>query len=734
MPPEPEGACLGEDELLALADGTATAEARARANRHLDGCDDCRRVLAAVAHSDEPEPGDETPTVTAQRLSVTLPADLTSRYVLLREIRQCSLYSAYVARDRTSDELVALEWVREDLAKQPGVADRVRAAITRARAIASDTVVSPRECHASEGVLVIAVDLVASDDLAALLRAQGIGPDLALDVVIQLLGTLSTAHRAGVTHGQLRTENVLVDLAGHVQVADFGLADAIFGRARTQAELAQDDTQAAARLALTLLERCGGSAPAVTAILESAVERPDGFPSAVELADAVARVQLERRPLPERRSVGRDGEWVPSPGTVVADRYLVEGLLGRGGMGAVVTATERESGRRVAIKLMPPRATKSRAAVERFLREGRAASAVSSEHVVRVLEVGQSDEGAPFIVMEHLEGSTLGKLLKRRGALPVSEALDYVLQACVAVAECHAMGIVHRDLKPENLMVLGSAGEPPKVKVLDFGVSKSDWLEQAARLRLTGTADVLGTPTHMSPEQVRSSKSVDARTDIWALGVILYEALTGKPPFLAENLPALCAAIVSDEPLPPRALLPSIPAPLEALILRCLEKHPDARPFSVRTLAEALAPFASEAGLASVERIRHIGEASVPRTSVPPPPPRLTPIPPRPAASTLETGLSDTASFGRRVSTRRRSMVAAAAFLISAGAVAALVLGALDDEVESSVTAIPAATPTGRAPAPVEPVSQPAPASSADAGASGKRRGRPTGNPLDSRL
>ncbi|MCK6537290.1 MAG: protein kinase [Polyangiaceae bacterium] len=735
MAPEPEGACLAEDELLALADGSATPEERSRANRHLDGCDDCRRVLAAVAQTDESEPDDETPTVTAQRLSVTLPAELASRYVLLREMRQCALYVAYVARDRTSDELVALDWVREDLARQPGVADRVQAAITRARAIAGDTVVSPRECHLADGVLLIAVDLVASDDLAALLRARGIGPDLALEVVIQLLGTLAAAHRAGVTHGQLRTENVLVDLAGHVQVADFGLSDAIFGRARTQAELALDDTQAAARLALTLLERCGGSAPAVTAILESALEHPGGFPSAVELSDAVARVQLERRPLPDRRSVGREREWMPTAGAVVADRYVVEGLLGRGGMGAVVTAKERESGRRVAIKLMPPRATKSRAAVERFLREGRAASAVASEHVVRVLEVGQSDEGAPYIVMEHLEGSTLGRLLKRRGALPVGEALDYVLQACVAVAECHAMGIVHRDLKPDNLMVLGSAGQAPKVKVLDFGVSKSDWLEQAARLRLTGTADVLGTPTHMSPEQVRSSKSVDARTDIWALGVILYEALTGKPPFLAENLPALCAAIVSDEPLPPRALVPSIPAALEALILRCLEKHPDARPFSVRALAEELAPFASEAGLESVEKIRGIGEASVPRTSVPPPPPRLTPIPPALTVSTAG-GLSDTATFSRQVSTRRRSLMAAAALLVSAGVVAAVVLRTLDDEVESSVTAIPAATLDARVPEPaLETVPQPAaPAGSADAGPAGKRRIRPAGSPLDSRL
>lgn len=741
MAPEPDGACLGEDELCALADGSAAPEARASADRHLDGCEDCRRVLAALAHEEESPRDDETPTVPAQRLGVTLPADLASRYVPLREMGDSSLYAAYVARDRAHDELVGLKWIRGDWATQPGVGQRLRAALTRARAIDSLNVVRPRECHEEDGTLLWVEDLVASDDLAALLRARGIGPELAQDVVTQLLGALAAAHRAGAPHGHLRTENVLVDLAGHVHVADFGLANALQGRALTDAELVLDDTQTAARLGLTLLERCGGGAPAVIAILESALERPDGFPSAVELADAVERAALEHRALRDQRSVGRDREWIPAAGAIIAGKYQVEGLLGRGGMAAVMTAIEQSTGRRVALKLMPPRATKSRAAVERFLREGRAASAVASEHVVRVLEVGQSDEGVPFIVMEQLEGVTLGRLLKKRGALPVAEALHYVLQACVAVAECHAMGIVHRDLKPENLMVLGEPGTSGLIKVLDFGVSKSDWLEQAARLRLTGTADVLGTPTHMSPEQVRSSKTVDARTDIWALGVILYEALTGVPPFLAENLPALCAAIVSDEPRPPRELRPELPAALEAVILRCLEKHPDARPFSVRTLAELLAPFAADAGGVAVDKIRGVAEASVPRISAPPPPPRLTPIPPAPIR--VSTGpspdVTDTASFRRQVSTRRRAIGAAAALLVSVGVAAAFLVTSLDDAVEASPSATPAARAPSRQSLEEEALDdqrpQVLPAASADAGPPpNRRRGRPAGNPLDTRF
>jgi serine/threonine protein kinase len=340
------------------------------------------------------------------------------------------------------DELVGLKWIND---AGPGAGAESRGG--QARAISNENVVRPRECHEA-GALVVVEDLVASDDLAALCAPAGLARSW--HTSWSSCSAPRQAHRAGTPRSP-ETENVLVDLAGHVHVIDFGLANALQGHSLTDAELMLDDTQTASRLALTLLERCGGGAPAVLGVLEGAIERPAGFPSAIALADSVDRVQLEHRTLPDRSSFGRDRDWVPNPGALIAGKYEVEGLLGRGGMAAVVTAHERGTDRRVAIKLMPPRATRSRAAIERFVREGRAASAVVSEHVVRVLEVGQSDEGAPFIVMEHLEGSTLGRLLKKRGALPVEEALHYVLQTCVAVAECHAVGIVHRDLKPENI-------------------------------------------------------------------------------------------------------------------------------------------------------------------------------------------------------------------------------------------------------------------------------------------
>jgi serine/threonine-protein kinase len=292
---------------------------------------------------------------------------------------------------------------------------------------------------------------------------------------------------------------------------------------------------------------------------------------------------------------------------VIANRYRVDGYIGRGGMAALISAVQLDLGRRVAIKLMPPKAAKSGLAVERFLREARAASAIESDHVVKVFDVGKLDQGMPFMVMELLLGSTLARLVDTRGPLPIPEALDYIMQTLVAVAECHRAGIVHRDLKPENIMVLESPGQRGLVKVLDFGISKADWFEAEHTPRLTTTFDVFGTPTHMSPEQVRSSKLVDARSDIWAIGVILYEVFTGRPPFLAESVPALSAAIVSDEPVPPSHLRPDLPAELERIILSCLAKKPADRPQTVQLLAGALAPFVDPATARHVERAMSIG-------------------------------------------------------------------------------------------------------------------------------
>lgn len=299
-------------------------------------------------------------------------------------------------------------------------------------------------------------------------------------------------------------------------------------------------------------------------------------------------------------------EGIAAPGDVVGGKFVVERVLGVGGMGIVVAARHMQLGQTVAIKFLRRNAAASAESVNRFVREARAAVGLQSAHVVRIMDVGTLEDGLPYMVMEHLSGTDLAHVLEVRRTLPVHEAVDYLLQAMEAVAEAHAIGIVHRDLKPSNLFLTVRPDGTPLVKVLDFGISKAidDGSQQAS---LTSTAMVLGSPLYMSPEQVRSTKNVDTRTDVWALGVILYELLAGAPPFEADTITGLCAKIVADPPVPLRARRPDLPAALEAMVVRCLDKDAKKRPQSVAALAVGLRPFASAEGRAAVERVARIG-------------------------------------------------------------------------------------------------------------------------------
>jgi serine/threonine-protein kinase len=287
--------------------------------------------------------------------------------------------------------------------------------------------------------------------------------------------------------------------------------------------------------------------------------------------------------------------FTPRAGDVLAGKYRVESTLGSGGMGVVVLVEHIELGQRMAIKLMTPGVNHDPQNVARFLREARSAAGIQSEHVVRIFDVGTFDTGAPYMVMELLRGEDLGQLLATVGRLPIHEAVDYVLQACHAIAEAHAMGIVHRDLKPSNLFLTRRSDGSALVKVLDFGISKAmnPDKEGIFSANLTATSAVMGSPLYMSPEQVRNAKQVDARADIWSLGVILHELLTGAPAFNADTLPGICAAIIADEPPPLRSQRPDAPPELEAIVTRCLEKSVNGRFQSVRELMAALRAFAS---------------------------------------------------------------------------------------------------------------------------------------------
>ena len=275
-----------------------------------------------------------------------------------------------------------------------------------------------------------------------------------------------------------------------------------------------------------------------------------------------------------------------APGDIIADKYRLERVIGRGGMGMVIEARHVELGTSFALKFLYNKMLAKKSLAERFLREARATAALRSEHVCRVFDVARF-QGTPYIVMERLEGSDLGKVLHRQARIPVREACDYLIQACAGIAEAHAAQIVHRDLKPGNLFVTERADGTPLVKILDFGIAKTP---QETDLELTGTDVILGSPSYMSLEQLRSSKQVDARSDIWSLGVILYELVAGRKPFAGEGLADLALKIATQ----PRPRLPEGPAALDDIIDRCLAHDPARRYQSAGELARALAPFADD--------------------------------------------------------------------------------------------------------------------------------------------
>ncbi len=277
------------------------------------------------------------------------------------------------------------------------------------------------------------------------------------------------------------------------------------------------------------------------------------------------------------------------PGTLLDDRFCVQGRLGDGGMGIVIAAEHRALRQTVAIKLMRPEFCNSPDIVERFLREARAAAKLRSEHVAHVMDVDVLESGIPYFVMEYSPGVDLAKHLDRHGPLPVDQVLEYTLQALEAIAEAHRAGIVHRDLKPANLFLTTREDDSPMIKVLDFGISKST--EVGVTSKLTKEGSMLGSPVYMSPEQIRDASSVDARTDIWSIGVLAYELLSGKPPFRGPSAQAVIASICTDEPRP---LPPRVPPELSRILSKCLAKRAEDRFQTVSELAVALAPLSND--------------------------------------------------------------------------------------------------------------------------------------------
>jgi serine/threonine-protein kinase len=398
-------------------------------------------------------------------------------------------------------------------------------------------------------------------------------------------------------------------------------------------------------------------------------------------------------------------EGLPTPGEVLAGKYVVERLLGLGGMGAVLLARHVELDERVAIKMLLPSATPvspTAETVTRFIREARAAIKIRNEHVVRIFDVGRLADGAPYIVMEYLEGSDLAHLVEASGPLPVDDAIEFLVQACEAIAAAHAMGIVHRDLKPANLFLARTGDGRPCIKVLDFGISKISGGHHGPGAGLTSTTTIMGTPCFMSPEQLRSTRDVDARADIWSMGAILHALLTGTPPYDGESNADVSAKIIRDLPTPVRELRPEVPAELEAIILKCLEKDPDARFADVAELAKALAEVTVRDSVkSSAARVVRGSFANAPTMASTPPPPIVASGPTRTASAWGETGGSGKHATPR--STRRLAGTVAAVAVVA-------ILGTLGVVRLQHGASAPAASaaPSVATPAAMEPPSAPA--------------------------
>jgi len=276
------------------------------------------------------------------------------------------------------------------------------------------------------------------------------------------------------------------------------------------------------------------------------------------------------------------------------------GVLGEGGMGVVFEATHVKLRQRVAIKMLQPQMLDHPILVTRFEREARAAGQLRNRHTARVMDVDITPEGVPYMVMEYLEGHDLQTELESRSHLPYEEVVDYIHQACSAMMEAHHLGIIHRDLKPANLFlaVEGDARDVRIVKVLDFGISKSEGEGDA---KLTVAESVMGTAMYMSPEQLRSAGAVDARTDIWSLGIILHELLSGRPPWIGTPTQLAAAIVTEDAPdVRSHAVDANVPAEIAAIVTRALRRDPRERFSDVRELALALAPFAPAHGAGRV--------------------------------------------------------------------------------------------------------------------------------------
>jgi serine/threonine-protein kinase len=624
----------------------------------------------AAAPEPSPTPGDTTTAVAVGHRPAHFPK-VGARYEIVERIARGGMGEVYRARDRELARTVALKILRPGAAGHAEFLNHLRREVSLASAITHPNVLRVFDLGQHEELRFLSMQLVDGEDLAAVIKRAGRLPIArAIRLFRQVADGTAAAHDSGVLHRDLKPQNILVDAQDHVYVADFGLARPLYGppsglgqivgtpaymspeQARGQDLDSRSDLYSLGVILFELLTgrlpfrgptqgaasefRLNASPPAVRSLaphvspdLERVVARClRADPS--QRYDSVRKLLDDLEPAHEPARHGAAGVANAAPtrsaqpaaateapaalpvrvGDVVDGKYRVEREIGTGGMGVVLAARHLKLGEPVALKFVRWEQAGDPDLAERLMREARATFRLRSEHSVRFMDVGQLPSGPIYVVTELLEGEDFRAVLKARGRLPEREAVSYALQVCDALEDAHALGIVHRDLKPPNLFLAKQPRGTTIVKVLDFGLSKLD-PERFDAAPLTDRHKALGTPRYMAPEQWRPGGAVDARADIWALGMILYELLTGAVPNKGRPTAERYALLLAGAIESPRTVRPELTENVARVVMRCLRADPDGRWRSARRLASALRQARPDVGRQAVVTVTHSAVTAV---------------------------------------------------------------------------------------------------------------------------